>query len=153
MWFGPPLRWYGLGSGFKNLFECSSPLGDRTKYATTSVMCYYEDIRYDVTCEEDLSSLYCNCIHCLYYRQVSKWCYLTWIVSLRMWPTTGWSEGHSRQSMYPSGWLSQLGSSLPHRQGVLPYVTAPVSNWVHLSFHMSHSFIMLQLGTEWTGDR
>ena len=29
---GPPLRLSGFGSGLENLFEDSSPLGDRTKY-------------------------------------------------------------------------------------------------------------------------
>ena len=37
------------GSGLKNLFKDSSPLGHGTKYATTSNVGYYENMRYEIT--------------------------------------------------------------------------------------------------------
>ena len=51
LWLGASLR--QSGSGLKNLFKDSSPLGDRTnmpsKYATTSNMRYNGKMRYDIT--------------------------------------------------------------------------------------------------------
>ena len=59
----------GYGSGLENVLKDSSPLGDMSKYSTTSDMRYYENMRYDmcVVASKGLSSrivLLLSALHC-----------------------------------------------------------------------------------------